>query len=673
MMGAEVLQFQAPLSQVTTESLLYRPPSFPPPDDWPVSLDGRGNPFSVYGDNYWDFSGFGFYGFNFGHHNLSLENLALVKKATFFVMYHPRIFPGKIVSCRGYFLTLVRIAKVCDQQGILIQDLYKFPEVFPLIVDVLQGKKSYNTVTQLHNLYLYRDELGFTVANKPLLRLLTREVTHHDPVQHPYIPSRIWNYQIQRLNDVLDDFIKHQEAITEAFNSLHQAYLYNMKSAPPKYRSPFTDNHLHRTNRILYEGSFDDFLDKYGLLDLFHRWLFSHSYKNDSNYRVQAFSKYLSFVRDTSVIFILNFSLQRIGEATSLRSDCFHIEKDKNLGNICIITGETTKTQDDSDARWIVPELVKKAVDTASVIARLRISALPEDISLSKEDRENPYLLFPSTELWSTNSNRVRAASDLHGQVISQRSLDYSKLLRQGIKLFCDDEIRITEDDAKEALSLTPNLHELKWFEIGRPWHFTAHQARRTLAINMFTSDAVSTSSIQYQMKHLSRQMTLYYGRHHTKLYLNSDAERALILESYNTTYKKLIDIVDDDIENVRPHGRVPGFNYVIELIDTTEENKLKKLIRDGQVGIRQTLLGFCMKAGPCEYGGIESVAKCAVGNSGGICAHAIFRRKNKDKLIKLKSSHKNELSQLSKNSMRANAIRQEIHAIEVYLDVIDR
>lgn len=673
MMGAEVLQFQAPLPQVTPESPLYHPPSFPPPNDWPVSLDGRGNPFSVYGDNYWDFSGFGFYGFNFGHHNLSQENLALVKKATFFVMYHPRLFPGKIASCRGYFLTLVRIAKVCDQQGILIHDLYKFPEVFPLIVNALLGKKSYNRVTQLHNLYLYRDELGFTIANERLLRLLTREATYHEPVQHPYIPLRIWNYQIQRLNEVLDDFIKHQEAIKEAFNSLHQAYLHNLKSVPASYRSPFTEKHLHRAHRVLYEGSFDDFLDRHGLLELFHRWLCSNSYKDGSSHRVTAFSKYLSFVRDTSVIFILNFSLQRMAEATSLKSDCFHTEKDKNLGNICIITGETTKTQNDSDARWIVPELVKKAIDAASEIARLRISALPEDVSLSKEDRENPYLLFPSTELWSPNAKKIRATSDLHGQVISQRSLDYSKLLRQGIKLFDDDKIRITEDDAKEALSLTPNLHELKWFEIGKPWHFTAHQARRTLAINMFASDAVSTSSIQYQMKHLSRQMTLYYGRHHTKLCLNSEAERALILESYNTTYNKLIDIVDDDIGNVKPHGRVPGFDFVIELIDTTEESKLKKLIRDGQVGIRQTLLGFCMKAGTCEYGGIESVAKCAVGDGGGICAHAIFRRKNKDKLIKLKASHKNELSQLSKNSMRAGAIKQEIHAIEVYLDAIDR
>lgn len=672
-MGKDVLQLKAPLPQITPDSPLYRPPSFPPPNDWPVSLDGRGNSFSVYSDNYWDFSGLGFYGFNFDHHNLSQENLALVKKALFFVMYHPRLFPGKIGSCRGYFLTLVRIAKFCDQQGILIQDIHKFPEVFPFLTDALLDKKSHNRITQLHNLYLYREELGFTIANERLLRLLTRKATHHVPVQHPYIPSRIWNYQINRLNEVLDDFIKHQKSIKEAFNWLHQAYLHNLKSAPEKYKSPFTDKHLHRSRRILHEGSFDDFIDEHGLLDLFNRWLCPDSRKFESNYTAMSFSKYLTFIRDTSVMFILNFSLQRKSEATSLRSDCFHIEKDKNLGNIGIISGETTKTHNDSDARWVVPELVKKAVDAASEIARLRISALPEEVNLSKEDGENPYLLFPSTELWSTYANRVRKISDLHGRVISQRSLDYSSLLRPGIKLFDDNEIRITEDDAREALSLTPNLNELKWFKIGYPWHFTAHQARRTIAVNMFASDVVSTPSIQYQMKHLTRQMTLYYGRHHTKLHLNSEAERALILEYYNSAYNRLVDVVDDNFDNVKPHGKILGLDFIIKLVDTTEESKLKKLIRDGQVGIRQTLLGFCLKTGPCGYGGIESISKCAVGDGGGVCAHAIFRRKNKDKLIKLKASHENELSKLPKNSMRASAIKQEIHAIEVYLDVIHR
>ncbi|PAU74239.1 hypothetical protein CK498_23855 [Halomonas salipaludis] len=189
----------------------------------------------------------------------------------------------------------------------------------------------------------------------------------------------------------------------------------------------------------------------------------------------------------------------------------------------------------------------------------------------------------------------------------------------------------------------------------------------------MFASNEISVSSIQHQMKHFSRNMTLYYGRHYTKLRLNSVAEAALILESYNSVYQRLVDVIDDEISNVKPHGKIPGFDQVINLVDAGEEMKLMKLVRSGQVGVRRTLLGFCMKAGACEYGGIESISKCAKGDGGGICADAIFEEKNKDKLLRLRASHQNELEKLPTTSLRAGALKQEIHAIEVYLDVIKR
>lgn len=97
-----ILQFMEPTTLVTKESASYRPPSFPPPEDWPVSIDRQGNPLSFYGDDYWDFSAFGYYGFHFGKHGLSRRNLELIKQATLFVMYHPGIFPGRIKSCRSY-------------------------------------------------------------------------------------------------------------------------------------------------------------------------------------------------------------------------------------------------------------------------------------------------------------------------------------------------------------------------------------------------------------------------------------------------------------------------------------------------------------------------------------------------------------------------------------------
>lgn len=78
------------------------------------------------------------------------------------------------------------------------------------------------------------------------------------------------------------------------------------------------------------------------------------------------------------------------------------------------------------------------------------------------------------------------------------------------------------------------------------------------------------------------------------------------------------------------------------------------------------------MKAGSCEYGGIESVSRCAGGDGRGVCADAIFERKNEAKLRRLKSAHEKQLESLFPTSPRYSALRQEIYAIEVYLDAIN-
>jgi len=675
MMGAGLLQFQAQILDITHESPLFRPPAFPPPRDFTVSLTRNGKPLSAYGDDCWDFSGWNIPSLNFRRYNLSRGNLDLVKQSTFFVIYHPRLFPGRLSSCRGYFQTLMKIAYVCDEHGILISDLHKFPRMFPLIADALLGSNGDARITMLHKFNVWSDELGFCIGSSRLLEFLRKRSKKHQHVQTPYIPPRIWTYQIQRLTEVLDDVDQHERSVENAFEWLMQAYRHNLKSAPNiRYASPFIHSHLHRSRRVVYDGKFDDFLQRHGLLDLFRRWIGANkASREEGDYRVHTFAKYLTFVRDVSVLYILNFSLQRNTEGCSLRTDCFHVEKDQNLGNVYYLAGETTKTHNDSSARWVVPATVKKAVDAATKVAHLRLSALPEDLPLSKKDRDTPYLLFPSTEPWSASPSKIRTTADVHGQVLTQRKLDYSQIFRRDLKLFDGDEICINEEDAKLALSLTPNLDKREWFKVGEPWKFTAHQLRRTLAVNMFASDLVSASSLQHQMKHLSRTMTLYYGRHHTNLRLNSEAEKTLILESYDSTYRNLVDVVENDEEYVKPHGKIYDFNSIPELVTGGEEKKLMKLIKAGVVGIRRTALGFCMKKEHCEYGGIESISMCAGGEGGGICADAIFRRKDKDKLLRLRENHRNELERLPKDSMRGGALKQEIHAIGVYLDVIKR
>ncbi|HBO2902410.1 hypothetical protein [Pseudomonas aeruginosa] len=590
--------------------------------------------------------------------------MQLTKKAMFLVLYHPKLFGGRIRSAAYCFNCLISIAKVCNEQGILISDLPKFPHVHQDVAKALQNASYKIYINFLHKLQLHADTLNFAITDQRMLAFLASQQKGWEKIQTPYIPPRIWTYQINRLNECLDDFLEHQAAIEKAFTWISDAYEHNSAALPQhdRFQSPFGEHRFYKKKRILFDGGFDEFLAEYGLLDLFERWMGSEKQRS-----VAQFARYFRMVRDASLLYILNFSLQRVSEAMSLRADCFLIEQDERLGEIALIVGETTKTDPDDDARWVVPRSVKKAVDVAASIAKLQMRHYTEDVSASDAVKASTLLALPGREPWTPRKTHSR---NVHGELAAMVRL--GPFIASYPRVFDPKEITVTESDWKIAVSMTPNLSKKSGFGVGLPWQFTVHQLRRTTSVNMFASNMVSDNSLQWIMKHLSRNMTLYYGRNYTNLRLNSAAETAVIIESYKAIYRQLVDVLTDSVEYVKPHRKEMIPSKVINLVETREERQLTKLIKQGAIGCRRTLLGYCMKPGYCEYGGIESVAKCAGGDGGGICADAIFERKNEAKLRRLKVAHEKEMESLDPDSPRYSAIKQEVYAIGVYLDAIN-
>jgi len=658
-MNFEALRFMPQSTLVSSASESYRPPCFPPPDDWVITVGTEGQPQSRYGDPYWDYSAFGYHGFNFGKHNLSTGNLRLVKQALVLIIYS-RLFPGNIKSCERNYTSLIKIAKVCDHENILISQVSQFPAIHPKIVNALQNASYTHVIRFLHRLILFKNQLGFVIADERTLAYLANAGSKHEPIQHPYIPPRIWSYQINRLKECIDDFRAHEDILKTTISEIGAAYEYNKGLPTPgtiSRVSPFREIKGYKS-QIVFSDSFEDMLQDRGLLDLFNKWLGSVRH-------IGSLTKYLTLVRNVALFYVLNFSLQRRGEVSSLRCDCFQSENDPKLGKIGLINGETTKTDTDSDARWVVPLEVEDAINSAATIARWRMEFHPKN---TPEDVvENPYLLTPVWEPWNKGTKRSQES------VRSKNILDYGVFLNEFPVFFDQNKIKVTEKDWTIAISITPMLDRHNSFGIGKPWRFSLHQLRRTTCINMFSSGLVSESSIQWSMKHLNRYMTLYYGRNYSNMRLNSDTETAVIFERYRAIYRQLCDVVKDTVDFVRPHKKEMIPSNIIRLVDTKEEKKLISLIKKGATGCRRTLLGFCMKNSACEYGGIESVAKCAGADGKGICADAIFDRRNKAKLIKLKDKHKRSLEDVDKHSSRASAAMQEIYAIEVYLNVINR
>ena len=133
---------------------------------------------------------------------------------------------------------------------------------------------------------------------------------------------------------------------------------------------------------------------------------------------------------------------KRLNEVNSLRSDCFLIERDERLGDIAMLVGETTKTDPDDDARWVVPSTVKKAVDAASTIAKWRLKYFPGGESAPEWDSSSVPLALAGTEPWlPVKGNNRNSKNELIGQLRLGPFIDRYPLF------FDPEEMAVTEED----------------------------------------------------------------------------------------------------------------------------------------------------------------------------------------------------------------------------------
>lgn len=664
------LKVDAPV--VTEAAANYRPSKWPPDRDWPVVIDKEGTVVSRWGDPLWDMTPWAGTPtqLNFGDGEagqsepLDAENADLLRLAMGWLIWGPRAYraPGTI---KNRFTQVRAVVALCSQNEISAASLMRFPRVLEQLPDVIASSKWGETIAVLHRLYDAREALGFTIVDAIALKQLTEVANDHVGIQTPYIPPRIWVYQVGRLRECLEDFLAHREKIEACFRFCLDGYSTNygsLKAALTKGKNatkgPFTSGSEFLTG-CTYLGTFFDTADRYGIANLLAKWVTGQREAP----RVSVLSSYLSLVSFAGLAYIANFTLQRKEEVASLRASCLLWEQDEKLGRVPIICGETTKTDPDADARWIASPSVEMAVEVLTAIARLRMICDAENpkIQPAASDLEDPYLFSTATEPWGFSLGWARPYD-------IRVTIDDLKTVMQRYPLLLDKkQLRITGDDLKIARRLTPNLPEAE-FAVGKVWPLTWHQYRRTGAVNMFASGVISDSSLQQQMKHSTRLMPLYYGRGHTRLHLNEEVEQALVKAMYESMAHRLKNVVSDRF--VSPHSAERKDAITAHILSAKDVKTLTAWAKAGKVSFREHRLGGCMKAGACEYGGVESVARCGGGDGAKPCSDVVYDRE-KVPQVRAQLHHVTaEMGQLAKEHPRYAALAAERQAMENYLNV---
>lgn len=666
------LQIDSPLAHPKAKN--FRPPSWPPPSDWSPIVDAQGVPCCFYSDSSWPLDVWAGkplkINFGDGHTKgarIDKANADLLRQCTVWFMWGPR---GCRIAAtlKDKHTTIKSLFTACSREGIVATELFRFDAAIDKIANSLPPSVFKYLITILHELLDAREHLGFCLLDKDGLARLAKLAPNYKYQQTPYIPPRIYTYQLSRLRTCLEDYAKHQAQIEDCFEFCLNAYSHNYGSiknaVESNCRSEFSPfQNKKSTKKIKYEGSFKLTADRFGITELIERWVEPFT-GNKGEKQITKLSKYLNVVSYAGLAYLINFSLMRIEEGWNLRSDCLVVENDKVFGDIYMLCGETTKTDPDADARWPVSKSVTFALGPMKHIAALRMRCTKErsDSAVTSEDEVNPYLISRQSEPWSqgkskNKSYRIRPATG-----------DYHKLLTAYPRLLDISQITINAEDMRIARLITPSL-DLNEFKAGIPWRFSWHQLRRTGAVNMLSSEMVDESSLQLQLKHQYRMMGLYYGRNHPRLRLSEETRVMFLKTMYEEIGRDLRSLASPQF--VSPLGQSRK-EAIVTFINEAEVISLEKAARQGKVGARRINAGFCVNHRPCPYGGIESIAHCLGGDNGKPGCPDLLVNVNKETNIKLYEKVVDEqLNNVDPESPRHRSLKAEKQAIERFYEVI--
>lgn len=653
----------------------YRPPSWPPPREWVVSEDQDGNPISEWGHSKWDLTLWAGVPFilnfqekyrykrkNRQHPSpMDAQNADLLRLIMTWKIWGSTQGLG-VSSIRTAFILLRKVVSFCSTNGILVSELNSRPDLVEKIPSLV-SKSLYRTlILELHRLFEARQSVGFFIVDAESLAKLSYLTQPKEVNQTPYIPPRIWLYQINRLKACIEDFNKNKENIELCFNFCCEVYNRNIECfgefpLVPIYQ-PFNaarNSGEQAKNGCKFYGQFAGIAEEYEIKGLIEEWVSVPA----RGLSITCLDTYMNLVEYACLAYIANFTLQRCEEVGSLKEDCLIWEHDDKLGRIPIICGPTSKTVKDSDARWPTSPAVQIAVTAAQSIARMR-KLYPAYLKSDDDIDETSYLRSSYAPPWGgklCNRHSPR-----------KKMLSYSTVVDTYDKLFDINELRINSEDIKIARMLTPTITDNSSFALGSTWKLAWHQLRRTGAVNMFCSGIISDSSMQQLLKHSSRFMPLYYGAGYSKLLLNEEVAKIVISTMYESIARNLEIATSDRFAS--PFGKSKKELMLADLISEKDAKSLNQAAKNGTINVRETRVGFCLSREPCEYGGIESISRCAGGDGRAPCTKALFDREKRKSIETQLQRIRIESEALDPDSPRYKAMILEAAGLEKILNV---
>lgn len=500
-------------------------------------------------------------------------------------------------SARQIVHHLVQLAAFCTEKKIPFRELHRHPQI---VIDFCERpaqkgnarpsrQRRQSIVSVARIAYSARDTLGWTFLESDQIDAL-RKIETLAARQHPVIPRRIYHEIDEAAHRILGGYL----AVADDLDAVLAIW------APANTKQTRRGNPANWAALLAERPRLQQEFDRY---------------VPDAK---APMASYFSFIRRAAFWVIAAGSSARKSEILGLRRGCLRREW---IGDTqaYLLTGSTTKTQDNPNAIWVVSSRVEYAIQALERLLDSYVASHPNPPNLSNH-------LFQVLE---TNFGRRvppshrRTGKHHFGEPISH------PVLRK-LTTLADVDVRITQEDWREAKQYTPDLDESK-FAAGKDWPLAPHQIRRTVLVYAAACGLISQDSLSFQAKHQTWKMTAYYCRNYWHL-ANFTPDHPLVAGTrirdaeeftriYADQYNQARSQVIQDDRLVSPYGHSHK-QAVVEALPRLSLDEIRKGTAKGV--LKRNTLGLCAQAEYCEWQKAITVRGCMTKSNGKPCTNAI-------------------------------------------------
>jgi hypothetical protein len=593
-----------------------------------ISLDSKNKPLSYFHNDVWDLSSYSIS----VHGTDNILNFSLIhyeiRRDTKIIMYmilmyaksrFGRQLEAKTIRNSYWLSSMLSIARWVKKENINLKEFFSDEHINSrYIKEKIIKNSSFFNLHSYFKLLLNINHKDFTFTiniNSEAMFYLAESIRikGKSNKQTAPIPSRILSNSIKCRWQHIDLIVNHIEDIAKFIE------FYIHKKA--KYSEP--------------EEEFVFAMKKYKLSEIFNKYGITN--------RIH-FSTFVVMLQSTCKNLIHTYSGMRSTEVYSLTIDSFIAESDKSL-----LMGYTSKLEGRSKrVSWVTSSKIRLVF---KILKKLNISMLAKKYSTFKE--EIP--LFLSVIVFKST-------------VLEKMPIPYLHLNNE-LEINSED-IAIVKKDIQELQDIDPfrDWHLEENFKIGKKWHFASHQYRRSLAIYSIKSGLVNIGVLQIQMKHLFKDMSLYYAngasgsKNITETYSDELIQSLESTKPEIKTLEYIRNVIFSDTELFGAHGKLieksRDRTLDFKMFILEDKNKTLKLFKNGDMAYKETAIGGCVSNEPCNSYLLNSLSECFT------CNQSIIKQEKVHYVI---SKEVALLKQFDKGTIEYKTIEKEIDILTNY------